>query len=93
MCTEKAKELGERLSLLMIDIDHFKKVNDTYGHPAGDEVLRKLGALLSKCSRSFDIISRNGGEVFSVLLLNCTHTQALEIGDKNIHLYCPMVSI
>lgn len=79
---KKAKEYSEKLSFLMIDIDHFKMVNDTFGHIVGDEVLRKLGALISSCARSFDIVSRMGGEEFSVLLLNCNHAQALEIAEK-----------
>ncbi|WP_394231776.1 diguanylate cyclase [Niallia oryzisoli] len=78
---EKSKADNEKLSLLIIDIDHFKKVNDTYGHLAGDEVLRQLGILLSTYTRSFDIISRMGGEEFSVLLFNCSNQLALEIGE------------
>jgi diguanylate cyclase len=79
---QKAKEKKEKLSLLLIDIDHFKKVNDTYGHPAGDEVLKQLGTVLVRISRSFDIVSRNGGEEFSVLLLDCPIVHALEIGER-----------
>lgn len=78
----KAKEYREKLSFLMLDIDYFKKVNDTFGHAAGDEVLRKLSALITSCVRSFDIVSRIGGEEFSVLLLSCDHAQALEIAEK-----------
>jgi diguanylate cyclase len=82
---QKAKEHNEQLSLLFIDVDHFKKINDTYGHLAGDEVLRQLGIILSSCSRSFDIVSRNGGEEFSLLLLHCPHIQAIEIGERIRH--------
>lgn len=57
-------------------------MNDTYGHLAGDEVLRQLGLLLSTCTRSFDIISRMGGEEFSVLLFNCSNELALDIGER-----------
>jgi diguanylate cyclase len=77
-----ANEKGEKLSLLMIDIDFFKKVNDTYGHGDGDIVLRELGKILVKTSRSFDIVSRNGGEEFTVLLLDCSKDQALEIAER-----------
>ena len=59
-----------------------KKVNDTYGHQAGDEVLRQLGGLLISCSRPSDIVSRNGGEEFSLLLKNCSYSQALEIAER-----------
>ena len=58
---------GEALSLLVIDIDHFKLVNDTHGHPAGDEVLRKLGIAMLKTVRAEDIVARYGGEEFVVI--------------------------
>ncbi|MCX7710053.1 MAG: diguanylate cyclase [Clostridia bacterium] len=73
---------SEKLSLLLIDIDFFKKVNDTYGHAAGDAVLKQLGTVLTETCRSFDIISRNGGEEFSVLLPDCPHDQALEVAER-----------
>lgn len=80
----------EKLSLLYIDIDFFKKVNDTYGHSNGDIVLSELGKLLCKTCRCFDFVSRNGGEEFTVLLLDCPCFQAVEIAErirKTIELY------
>lgn len=77
-----AQEKGEKLSLLLIDIDFFKKVNDTYGHMEGDVILKELGKILKSTCRSFDIISRNGGEEFSVLLLDCPATQAVEVAER-----------
>jgi diguanylate cyclase len=77
-----AKENGERLSLLMIDIDFFKKVNDTYGHAEGDIVLRELGKILPKNCRSFDKVSRNGGEEFTVLLFDCPMLSALHTAER-----------
>ncbi|HSW38340.1 MAG TPA: sensor domain-containing diguanylate cyclase [Acidobacteriota bacterium] len=59
---------GEVFSCLMIDIDDFKSVNDTHGHPAGDEVLRQIGALLRKSLRATDFIARYGGEEFMVIM-------------------------
>ncbi len=56
------------LSLMLFDIDHFKKVNDTYGHPAGDEVLRQLAGLVQETMRVTDIVVRYGGEEFAVIL-------------------------
>lgn len=73
---------NERLSLLIIDIDHFKNVNDTYGHPVGDEILKELGKVLKNTSRSFDIVSRNGGEEFSVILPDCQNDLAVEIAER-----------
>lgn len=78
----RVKENNEKLSCLMIDIDHFKKVNDTFGHAVGDMVLRELANILRKNCRNFDIVGRIGGEEFSVLLLDCDKTRALEIGTR-----------
>lgn len=75
-------EKQENLSLLMVDIDFFKKVNDTYGHHEGDLVLKELGKILSASCRSFDEVSRNGGEEFSVLLLDCQKEQATRIAER-----------
>lgn len=77
-----ANERKEKLSLLLIDIDHFKNVNDTFGHQAGDEVLKELGKVLKHHSRSFDIVSRNGGEEFSILLLDCPHGHGMVIAER-----------
>jgi len=75
-------EKQEKLSLLYIDIDFFKKINDKYGHASGDEVLKELGNILQKSTRSFDIVSRNGGEEFTILLLDCPLDKATEIADR-----------
>jgi diguanylate cyclase len=73
---------GEKLSLLLVDIDFFKNVNDTYGHPAGDEVLKELGKVLVSVCRTFDIVCRNGGEEFSIILPDCPFSHAMEIGER-----------
>ena len=64
----RATREGRPLCILMGDIDHFKSLNDTYGHQAGDEVLRALGDLLRNCARASDIPCRYGGEEFLVVL-------------------------
>lgn len=73
---EKTKKEAGNCAICIIDIDFFKKINDLYGHPAGDEVLRQLARLLKNLMREEDIVSRNGGEEFTVLLENCSLKQA-----------------
>ncbi|MBU0689709.1 MAG: GGDEF domain-containing protein [Gammaproteobacteria bacterium] len=62
-----AQRSGRPMSLLMIDVDHFKRINDTYGHPAGDEVLRQAVALMAQRLRGGDVLGRYGGEEFCVI--------------------------
>jgi diguanylate cyclase (GGDEF)-like protein len=65
----------------MFDVDHFKAVNDTYGHTAGDEVLRRLGELLTARTRASDVACRFGGEEFVVALPGMPHEAAVERAD------------
>ncbi len=60
------------LACIMADIDHFKSINDTYGHNCGDEILREVAKVLTDCSRAEDIVCRYGGEEFTILLPNTT---------------------
>lgn len=69
-------------SLLVVDIDHFKSINDTYGHPIGDLVLGNLAGLLQSMSRSSDVVARYGGEEFVIILAECDHDQAMEIAER-----------
>jgi diguanylate cyclase (GGDEF)-like protein len=64
----QAGRYGHALSLLLFDLDHFKKVNDTHGHPTGDRVLEEVGAVIRKATRRADIAARYGGEEFAVIL-------------------------
>lgn len=64
------------LSVLLVDLDHFKSVNDTYGHLAGDEVLREAARRLKESVRTYDILSRYGGEEFLVLMPGCDEADA-----------------
>jgi diguanylate cyclase (GGDEF)-like protein len=70
------------LACAMLDIDHFKKINDAYGHPFGDEVLRGVAQTLLDGARSEDIVCRYGGEEFVVLLPNTRSPQAVEMADR-----------
>ena len=65
---ERASRGGEDVSLAMLDIDHFKKLNDAHGHQAGDEVLRRVAAKLSEHCRTYDTVARYGGEEFALIL-------------------------
>jgi diguanylate cyclase (GGDEF)-like protein len=80
---KRSESLNEPLSIIVFDIDHFKKINDGFGHPGGDLVLKELGKLVqSRLIRSNDFFSRYGGEEF-VLILTSTHLQrAVEIGER-----------
>lgn len=79
---EQVVRKEEHLSLLFIDIDFFKKINDTYGHTEGDMVLQELGKILLDTCREFDIVSRNGGEEFSIMLVDCPPEQAINISER-----------
>jgi two-component system, cell cycle response regulator len=70
------------LSLIMFDIDHFKIVNDTYGHLAGDEVLREVAALVARMIRSEDVFARYGGEEFVVLARGIEHDNAGRFAER-----------
>lgn len=75
-------ENGKKLSFLMLDIDFFKKINDTYGHPIGDYILKEFGKIIASSCRGTDVVSRIGGEEFSVLLSDCSLDQTLEVAEK-----------
>ncbi len=79
--TEKARESGHKMCMMMLDMDHFKQVNDTYGHPAGDAVLKSLAKTLKNSFRITDLISRYGGEEF-VVLLNADIKDGTQIAEK-----------
>lgn len=67
---QRTERMPQTLALMLIDIDHFKKINDSYGHPAGDTVLANLAAILRKTLRGIDILARYGGEEFAAVLIN-----------------------
>jgi two-component system, cell cycle response regulator len=81
--TKRADVLTEPLSVITFDIDHFKKINDTYGHPGGDYVLKELGQLMqSKLVRSNDYFARFGGEEFVIILQATPLKTAQEVAER-----------
>jgi len=79
---ERAMRTGKPVSVVMLDIDHFKKVNDSYGHGVGDNVIRALANLLRQRLRRVDVIGRYGGEEFLAVLPECSGAQAVQILDQ-----------
>lgn len=79
---ELCERTGQHATLLMVDIDHFKKVNDQYGHTCGDEVLRHMGSLLQRNLRSTDLCARYGGEEMIVLMPGTEILQAQLTADR-----------
>jgi diguanylate cyclase (GGDEF)-like protein len=77
-----ASRYSTSLGLLMCDIDHFKRVNDTYGHPAGDKVLKEVGRRISSCVRKTDVAVRYGGEEFMLILPGANPDSLSIIGEK-----------
>ena len=78
----ESTRLSQPLSFLLLDLDHFKKINDTYGHLMGDQILQKLGEILRVEMREEDIAARYGGEEFALILPNTELSVALEIAEK-----------
>ncbi|HKS44362.1 MAG TPA: GGDEF domain-containing protein [Amycolatopsis sp.] len=78
----RAAKASDNLAVLMIDLDYFKWINDTYGHPAGDDVLRNLAQLLNDVTRPSDVVGRFGGEEFLVLLPDTDQAAAAGAGER-----------
>ncbi len=73
---------GDVLAIMMIDVDHFKSINDQYGHPVGDAVLRRLATIAQRAIRTDDYFARYGGEEFCILLLSTTEQEALVLAER-----------
>ncbi len=81
----KAVETGNCLGVIMIDLDHFKRVNDNYGHQAGDEVLREMSKRVRNCLREYDIFGRYGGEEFLVMVPDGNLKSTLVVAERIRH--------
>jgi len=78
----RCKRSGQKMTVMMIDVDHFKVINDTYGHPAGDEVIKELTRRISSVLRTYDAVGRLGGEEFLILTPNCGLTEAMGVAER-----------
>jgi diguanylate cyclase (GGDEF)-like protein len=85
---KRAKRFNRNVSLLMVDVDYFKKYNDAYGHLEGDRVLEEIAGLLSDNIREVDTVARYGGEEFSIILTHTSTPEALQVAEK----LCQIVS-
>ncbi len=88
----RAVRYRHRMALLMLDVDFFKQVNDRYGHPCGDAVLRSVSRLLKQKARGTDIIARYGGDEFAIIMMEIDLDDALKVAEKirrkiEIHLF------
>jgi two-component system, cell cycle response regulator len=79
---EREGRYGEIVGLIMIDIDFFKKINDNYGHPVGDQVLRKVADRLQNSMRRYDKIGRYGGDEFIAVFPRCGHEQVKSVAER-----------
>jgi diguanylate cyclase (GGDEF)-like protein len=90
----QARESG-RFTLVMIDVDHFKKINDRFGHPAGDRVLSQIAGVLNSTVRKIDVVARYGGEEFAVILLNSGSKESFPLVErirKAVERLSPMIN-
>jgi diguanylate cyclase (GGDEF)-like protein len=78
----RAKRSKKPFAVIMADVDYFKAYNDDFGHPAGDEVLKKMGALLREATRTMDTVARYGGEEFAILLPETSLSGAREVAER-----------
>jgi diguanylate cyclase (GGDEF)-like protein len=79
---ERFKRFGQRFSLIMLDVDHFKRFNDSYGHVAGDLALKTVATVLRDTARTFDHVVRYGGEEFALILPHTDNEQALAAAER-----------
>ncbi|MCG5052325.1 MAG: diguanylate cyclase [Myxococcales bacterium] len=78
----RAERHGFPVALILTDIDHFKKINDSYGHPTGDEVLRRVAKILKASARKIDIVARYGGEEFAIVLESTDRDGARQLAER-----------
>ncbi|HET6909078.1 MAG TPA: sensor domain-containing diguanylate cyclase [Mycobacteriales bacterium] len=79
---QRASRTDGRLSVVLLDVDHFKQLNDTHGHLVGDNVLREIAKALRLCGREYDTIARYGGEEFAAVLPGCSSALAVQVAER-----------
>ena len=79
---ERAKRTKSEVSLMLVDLDHFKKINDNYGHPVGDFVLKEVAAFLKNSVRNVDHVARYGGEEFAIILPDTSSEDAFMLAHR-----------
>jgi diguanylate cyclase (GGDEF)-like protein len=80
----RSRRYGGQISLIMVDIDNLKKINDTYGHRAGDKVIREISRKIKECIRQIDTAARYGGDEFAVILPNTSLTDAVVVAERMV---------
>jgi diguanylate cyclase (GGDEF)-like protein len=91
---DRVARAGEPALVLMIDIDHFKRVNDAHGHQAGDVVLKDVAAALVECIRPMDTVARFGGEEFAMILPNCPPSFGMMVAERiRLHVHSRVIAI
>jgi diguanylate cyclase (GGDEF)-like protein len=81
---ERCRRKGHALSLVIVDLDEFKQVNERHGHPAGDEVLRQVGESLRESVRAYDLVARYGGDEFAVIAMDADEATATEVARRAV---------
>lgn len=80
----RSRRYGEQISLIMIDVDNLKEINDAYGHRAGDKVIRQISRKIKECIRQIDTAARYGGDEFAIILPNTSLTDAVVVAERMV---------